>query len=66
MDPISILIMADAAMLFLQKAIPAIRDAFAAGDIPAEKQQEVRDKYNKLRAMGGAAFEGPEYELSGR
>lgn len=66
MDPMTIIIAADAAMTFLQKAIPAIRDAFASGDVPVEKQAEVRAKYEQFRAAGGAAFSGPEYELSGR
>lgn len=66
MDPLTMIIMADAAMTFLQKAVPAIRDAFAKGDIPAEQQAEVRRKYEELRAKGGDAFKGPEYDLSGR
>jgi hypothetical protein len=66
MDPITIIALADAALVLINKAIPAIRDAFASGEIPVEKQAEVRAKYEALRAAGGAAFQGPEYELSGR
>lgn len=66
MEIIAIIGMADAALSFLQKAVPAIRDAFARGEVPVEKQQEVRAKYEKMRALGGDAFKGPEYELSGR
>jgi hypothetical protein len=66
MDPITVIALADAAIAFLNKAIPAIRDAFEGGEIPADKQAEVRRKYEALRAAGGAAFSGPEYELSGR
>ena len=66
MEILAIIAMADASLAFLQKAVPAIRDAFAKGEIPADKQQEVRNKYEALRAAGGDAFSGPEYELSGR
>jgi hypothetical protein len=33
---------------------------------PDEEAAEWRDKYNKLRALGGDAYSGPDYELSGR
>lgn len=62
----TLILAADAAFTFLQKAIPAIRDAYQNGDVSVEKQAEVREKYEKLRAAGGDAFSGPEYELSGR
>jgi hypothetical protein len=66
MDPITIIALADAALALIQKAVPAIRDAFAGGEIPVEQQAAVRAKYDALRAAGGDAFSGPEYELSGR
>ncbi len=66
MDPVTILVMANAVTLLAEKLVPMIRDAFANGDIPASQQAEVRAKYEALRAVGGEAFSGPEYELSGR
>ncbi len=66
MDPLTIILMADAAFTFLNKAIPAIRDAIRRGDVPKEQQAEVRRKYENLRSKGGESFSGPEYELSGR
>ncbi len=66
MDIISIIALANAAIVVVEKAVPAIRDAFSRGDIPPEKQAQVRADYEKLRALGGDAFSGPEYELSGR
>ncbi len=66
MDPIAILALANAAAALIEKAIPAIRDAISRGEIPPDKQAQVRSEYEKLRAKGGDAFTGPEYELSGR
>lgn len=66
MDPITILALANAAIALAEKAIPVIRDAFASGEIPDEEAAAWRDKYNKLRALGGDAYSGPDYELSGR
>lgn len=66
MDPITILALANAAVALAEKAIPVIRDAFASGEIPDAEAAEWRDKYNRLRALGGDAFKGPEYDLSGR
>jgi hypothetical protein len=66
MDPITVLALANAAVALAQKAIPVIRDAFASGDIPDEEAAEWRKKYEALRALGGEAYSGPDYELSGR
>lgn len=66
MGALEIIALADAAVVFLQKAIPAIRNQFNGGEVTTEQQAEVRRKYEALRAAGGEAFSGPEYELSGR
>jgi hypothetical protein len=66
MDPITILALANAAVALAEKAVPVIRDMFASGDIPDEEAAAWRVKYDALRALGGSAFQGPEYDLSGR
>jgi hypothetical protein len=60
------LALANGVIALAEKAIPVIRDAFASGAIPDAEAAEWRDKYNKLRALGGDAYSGPDYELSGR
>lgn len=49
-----------------EQSIPIIREAFKNGDIPDEEAAAWRNKYNALRALGGDAYSGPDYELSGR
>lgn len=66
MDPITILALANAAVALAEKAIPVVRDAFAGGQIPDAEAAEWRRKYAALRALGGDAYAGPDYELSGR
>lgn len=66
MDPITMLALANGVIALAEKAIPVIRDAFASGDIPDAEAAEWREKYNKLRALGGDAYSGPEYELANR
>lgn len=66
MDPITILALADGVFALAAKAVPVIRDAFRSGQIPDEEAAEWRKKYEALRALGGDAFSGPDYELSGR
>jgi outer membrane protein TolC len=66
MDPITVLALASAAMKLVKEAIPAIRDAFANGEISEADQAKVRAEYDSLRAQAGGEFTGPEWELSGR
>lgn len=66
MDPITALALAEGVIALAEKAIPVIRDLFKSGEIPDSEAAEWRDKYNKLRALGGDAYSGPDYELSGR
>jgi hypothetical protein len=65
MDPATLALISGLVTL-AEQTIPIIRDAFKNGDIPDEEAAEWRDKYNKLRALGGDAYSGPDYELSGR
>lgn len=66
MDPITILALASAAMKLVKEALPAIRDAFAAGEVSEADQARVRAEYESLRTQAGGEFTGPEWELSGR
>lgn len=65
MDPATLALIAGIVSL-AEKTIPMIRDAFKNGDIPDEEAAMWRERYNQLRALGGDAYSGPEYELSGR
>lgn len=65
MDPATLALIAGLIGL-TEKAIPMIRDAFKNGDIPDDEAAEWRKKYETLRALGGDAYSGPDYELSGR
>ena len=66
MDPLTILMMASAGIKFAREAVPMIRDAFANGTIPPEKQQAARDEYESLRKQLGGEYQGTHWELSGR
>jgi hypothetical protein len=65
MDPATLALIAGVVAL-AEKTIPIIRDAFKNGDIPDAEAAEWRAKYNTLRALGGDAYSGPDYDLSGR
>lgn len=65
MDPATLALI-NGLIVLTEQAIPIIRDAFASGKIPDEEAAEWRKIYENLRALGGAAYSGPEYELSGR
>lgn len=66
MDPITIIALASAAFKLIQQSIPAIRDAIHGGQLTPEQEAQARAEYEKLRALAGDAYSGPEYELSGR
>lgn len=60
------LLLAGGILALAEKAIPIIRDMFRKGEIPDAEAAEWRRKYAALRALGGEAYSGPDYELSGR
>lgn len=64
MAPAVIVAMASAALEFLGKAIPQIRQWAKDGEVSAEDQQKIQTRYNALKA--GAGFDGPEWQKSGR
>lgn len=66
MDPITVLALVSAAVKLGKEVIPQIRDAFANGEIPDDKQAEVRAQYESLRQQLGGEYQGPQWELSGR
>ncbi len=49
MDPATIIAMADAAVAFLETAVPHIVSLFQKGEITKEQQQALLDKVNKLQ-----------------
>lgn len=57
---------AAAAAKLIETLVPKIRDAIHSGDLTPEQEAKARADYATYRALGGAAYEGPEYELSGR
>ncbi len=65
-DPLTVIMMASAAIKFAKEAVPAIREMFQKDLISVEQQAEVRAHYESLRRQLGGEFTGPEWELSGR
>lgn len=57
------LILANALMTALEQLVPKIQGLVKSGDVTKEEQQQVRDRYNALRAAGDSAFTGPEWEI---
>lgn len=66
MEILSAIALASAATQLLQTYIPIIRDQINGGKLTPETEVKARAEYDKLREVGGGAFSGPEYELSGR
>jgi hypothetical protein len=52
-----------AALTLLEFLLPKIEDAVKRGEVSPEKQKELRDRYNQLRAQGDTAFSGPEWKV---
>lgn len=61
----SIVLMALGLVQLATKLIPIIEDAFRRGEIPAEKQAEVKKSIDDLRTAlaNSTAFTGPEWEV---
>lgn len=57
---------AAAAANLIQTLVPKIRDAINSGELTPAQEDKARAAYDAYRALGGKAYEGPEYELSGR
>lgn len=66
MEPITLISLASLSMKVIKEALPAIREAFSNGTIPASQQEHVRAEYESLRSQLGGEFTGPHWELSGR
>lgn len=66
MEILQAISLASAATQLLQTYIPIIRDQINGGQLTPETEAQARSEYEKLRAAGGSAFSGPEYQLSGR
>lgn len=49
LDPATLVALIDAALSFLQNAIPKIKEAFARGEISTEQQAKVDGQMQKLR-----------------
>lgn len=65
MDPITISFVL-AAGKFVIDSLPALRDAINGGALSEADEQAARDVYTNYRALGGAKYSGPDYDLSGR
>lgn len=66
MDPITTIALASAALKLIKDVVTDLRERFQSGEIPDEKQAEVRAQFDSLRNQLGGEFTGPEWELSGR
>lgn len=60
MNPALILALVDGALTLIEKAAPAIADAFRRGEITLEQQAALDARIAALRP-GGTAFAGPEW-----
>lgn len=56
-------VLANALLTALEALVPKIQELFKSGNVTKEEQQQVRDRYNALRAAGDSAFTGPEWEI---
>lgn len=66
MEPMTILMLASAALKLAKEAIPAIRDAINGGELSAEDEANVRAEYESLRQQLGGEYSGSHWQLSGR
>lgn len=60
MDPITILALANGALSMVEMLAPKIAELFSKGEITAEQQQLIKDRYAKLH--NGGQFDGPEWK----
>jgi hypothetical protein len=60
------IMLANAALAVLEKLLPVIQGMAKRGEVSAESQMELQTRYQSLRNAGDAAFEGPEWQRSGR
>lgn len=49
----------NAALALAEILAPKIEELFKSGEITAEQQKELKDRYTALRAKGDSAFTGP-------
>lgn len=62
MDPLTLLTLA---ITLAETLIPKVVKMAAAGEITAEEQRAVLDRFTRLRAQIDAGFTGPEWEKPG-
>jgi hypothetical protein len=62
MDPATILSLATVAIDLVEKLLPAIDQLRLKGNITAEQQQQVRARYESLKARADGQFSGPEWQ----
>lgn len=58
------LALVNALLAGIEVLVPQIAKWFKSGEISAEEQQKVFDRYKALRDAGDAAFEGPEWTIT--
>lgn len=66
MEPMEYIALAAAASKLIQSLLPQIRDLIHGGALTPEQEAQARADYAAYRALGGNAYAGPEYDLSGR
>jgi polyhydroxyalkanoate synthesis regulator phasin len=63
MDPITIISIINASLTLVEQLTPQVKELFQKGDITAEQQKALLDRYNALKANIDAEFSGPEWQI---
>jgi len=63
MDPVTAISLATAGMSLIEQLIPIINDMRLSGQITAEQQRQVLDRYQSLKARADGQFSGPEWAI---
>lgn len=59
-----VLTLIDVGLALVEKLLPTLSSLKLSGEITAEQQQAVLDKFNSLRAKADGQFGGPEWEVT--
>lgn len=51
-----------AALALAEKLAPKIQELFNRGEITFEQQQDLQNRYNRLKAVADGQFTGPEWK----
>lgn len=63
MNPLLVINGVNAALALVEALLPTLQELKLAGQISAEQQQSVLDRYNSLKNRAEGQFSGPEWRI---